>query len=585
MSVPRSLALEEIAHTSANYLENLVDGDGLPYFNVFWTSPPCAAHDWPDYGDVMSRQYQGAVMLRVMTGRKLAIEDRWRELLLQGIDPSDGQLYRPARPWCRGIIEDAALPLYALATAAAADDDADLKRLAVRMAEGYLERLRTKTLRPDALFGGFGIKSLMVTARLLGSEAALDAARILCGFMVQNPRTFTPDNRFGPKAHVHGYLRSLNGMADYALTTGDAEIYSRVDALFRHVRSLSTRFGFLPEIVNWRPSDLIACEVCALMDYAVLGVTLANHGHPEYWDDVERLLRNHLLESQVRDASWLGAEGTQSDDAQFTWRDIARRCVGAWAGWSSPNHILAYRETLNAVWGGPELRDKIRALQNCCGGSGAHALFLLWRNAARCRDGVLSVHMHLDKLLPEAEIRCAQPYVGKTQVTLRRSVQVRFRIPDGVDRAALRLLVNGQPVEIPPEPTASGPFLVAAPASDAPVQTFGNYLYCGVRQAGDRLEFCYPLPEYTEEVAVGNAGHRQWHYRVTWKGSTVLAMDPLDNDVAECWSDFDKRQVQVFYGHEGPGRLYQRAHMRAAGLPEPAPLILDEGRLDFWRIR
>jgi hypothetical protein len=44
------------------------------------------------------------------------------------------------------------------------------------------------------------------------------------------------------------------------------------------------------------------------MDFAGIGVALANHGHPEYWGDMERLARNHLAESQVRAAGWLGVE-------------------------------------------------------------------------------------------------------------------------------------------------------------------------------------------------------------------------------------------------------------------------------------
>ena len=40
------------------------------------------------------------------------------------------------------------------------------------------------------------------------------------------------------------------------------------------------------------------------MDFVGLGVTLANNGHPEYWGDVERMVRNQLLENQVADASW-----------------------------------------------------------------------------------------------------------------------------------------------------------------------------------------------------------------------------------------------------------------------------------------
>jgi hypothetical protein len=179
----------------------------------------------------------------------------------------------------------------------------------------------------------------------LKCEAALEAARLLVERHVVRGRAFNPDNTFGPKAHMHGNLKTMTGVADYALTVGDPVLYSRMDALYRYVKATGTRFGFLPEVVNWRPSDMIACETCALMDFAGIGVTLANHGHPEYWGDMERLARNHLVESQVVDVSWLKSDNARPDTEQFTWREIGPRIVGAWAGWTSPNHILAYRVT------------------------------------------------------------------------------------------------------------------------------------------------------------------------------------------------------------------------------------------------
>jgi len=118
MAKHATLALEGYAAHSLNYFEQLVDADGLPYFNVFWTQPAEAAHDWPDFGDVMSRQLQGAIMLRRMTGREAATEKLWQHKTLSLIDPSDGQVHRPSKSYCKPVIEDAALPLYALVTAA-----------------------------------------------------------------------------------------------------------------------------------------------------------------------------------------------------------------------------------------------------------------------------------------------------------------------------------------------------------------------------------------------------------------------------------------------------------------------------------
>lgn len=559
---PASFALESYAINSLHYFESLVDADGLPYFNVFWTQPAEAAHDWPDFGDVMTRQWQGAVMLRRMAGKEAATEKVWRRKALSLIDPSDALLHRPATPYCKPGANwgDASLTLYALVTAAVESGDETLRQAAQKMTEGMLNGLRSGRFSGD----GFAIKSLMVSARLLGYEAGMEAARILVDRAIVHGRAFTPDNTFGPSGHMHGNLRSMVGAADYALTTGDPVLFSRIDALYRYVKTTGTSFGFLPEVIG-RKGDIIACETCALADLAGIGVTLANHGHPEYWGDMERLARNHYVESQVRETSWLESDSARPDTAQFTYRDIGRRIRGAWAGWSSPNHILAARETLNAHWGGPELKNKVRVLQNCCGGSGLLGLFILWKNAARFEAGTLSVNMHIDKKLPQAEVRCEQPYRGLLRIALKGDSTVRVRIPEFTSAARMTVRVNG--AELPGTPPS-----------------FGNCLELGQLHAGDRIEVAYPLPTRTEDVVIGNPGFRQWRYRATWKGDTVVRMEPVDNDVETAYSDFDKSQVGVFYGRSGPGQLYQRDQMVQEVGPSEAELQPDDGGLDFWKI-
>ena len=113
-------------------------------------------------------------------------------------------------------------------------------------------------------------------------------------------------------------------------------------------------------------------------------------------------------------------------------------------------------------------------------------------------------------------------------------------------------------------------------------RAFGNYLELGRLSAADRIEVSYPLPTATEEVAVGNPGYRQWRYRVTWRGDTVVRMEPLDNDAEAVYSDFDKTDREVFYGSRGPGPLYQREHMVRDVQPSKAELYSDDGALDFW---
>jgi hypothetical protein len=559
--------METYVRRSFNYLDRMTDKDGLPYFNIFWTEPAEAAHDWPDFGDVMSRQLQAAVMARRLTGREALWEKRWLKKVLGYIDPASGLLVRPETPYSRSVADpgDQALTLYALVTAYLDAPDKSVGETILKMADGIRRKLEEEGEKSEYL-SGFLIKSLMAAARGLDSESAFIAAGKITRHIFEKTTTFAPDNHFRQGGHMHGNLRTILGVADFALMARDPELFSRADALYRYVRSESTRFGFLPEEIG-RHGDIVLCETCALMDFIGLAATLANHGHPEYWDDVERAARNQLIESQLADASWLkGAlpSAAPEDTAQFSRRSVGERMIGGYAGWSSPTHFLAARETLNAHWGGPELKNKTRAFQNCCGGSGTHAFYIVWKNAARYEDGCLTINLHLDKLLPQAEIRCYQPREGLLTVDLRQDCRVRVRVPS--------FLKPGE---------------IKAEAGEAAIEPrlFGNYLELDGRRAGERIRVTYPLPVYREEAEIGNPGFARYRYRVTWKGDTVIRMEPIGDDRETGYSDFDKRQVPVFYGREGPCPLYQRDGMMSSEKPKPAELYLDSSPIDFWSLK
>jgi hypothetical protein len=104
-------------------------------------------------------------------------------------------------------------------------------------------------------------------------------------------------------------------------------------------------------------------------------------------------------------------------------------------------------------------------------------------------------------------------------------------------------------------------------------------------QAGDRIEVTYPLLEDQERSRHRQSGFPAVALQVTWKGDTVIRMQPVENEVRTGYSDFDQREVEVFYGQDGPGPLYQREHwLKSLPLSE-TPLHPDGGGLDFWKIQ
>jgi hypothetical protein len=155
------------------------------------------------------------------------------------------------------------------------------------------------------------------------------------------------------------------------------------------------------------------------------------------------------------------------------------------------------------------------------------------------------------------------------RIDVSQACEVRLRIPEFTSAAQMQVEVNGQP------PSAAEPH---------PLRAVGNYLEIGRLQAGDQIQVSYPLPVSTEEIAVGNPGYRQWPYRVTWKGDTVVRMEALEHEVRSAYSDFDQAERDVFYGPEGPGLLYQREHMLPDSQPAEAEIHLDDGGLDLWKI-
>ena len=558
---PLTFAIETYARRSFNYFNRMVDKEGLPYFQVFWTEPAEAAHDWPDFGDVMPRQLQAVIMARHMTGEEIPVEKVWYKKILSYLDPETGLLFRPKTNYSENIADfgDQGLTLYCLVTSYLDNRDESLRQIICKMVDTMAEKIE----KGDYPASGWVIKSLMVCARYMDYKPAIKLAELIVKkLFTEEQNLFSPDNTFRHGGHMHSNLRILVGAADYALTVGDPVTYSRVDAIYRYVRSETTRFGFMPEVIG-RKGDLIACETCAIMDYLGLAVTLANHGHPEYWGDVERTVRNHLVESQAKDLSWLKSGPAREDTEQFTWRDIGERMVGAYAGWSSPNHFVAYKETMDAHWGGPEIKGKARAFQNCCGGSGTHALFIVWKNASRFNDGCLSVNMHIDKLLPQAEVRCYQPYKGLLTIRLNESCNVKVRIPEFVNPKYMR---------------------VESCDKEVSARVWGNYMELGYRKAGETLEITYPLPMLDEKISIGNPGFKKYNYQVTWKGDTVVRVEPIGNDYETGYSDFDKKEVPVFYGKKGPGTLYLREYMLEDIEPEPSKICMDDGSLDLWFI-
>lgn len=199
---PQTFAFETYAGRAYNCLENMVDKDGMPYFNIFWTDPAEACHErGVDSPDVASRMWEASIMARHMTGREGRNEKILGKNALRFLSPETG-LVVPGTGFL-GFSQGTSLH-------AVASGYADSKAPA-------LQELIRKTA--DNLPGTFGIKdqwravpikSLMNCARVANYPAAAEyAGKLVHGSSLLG----NPDNKkFG--GHMHAGLRILAPMAD-----------------------------------------------------------------------------------------------------------------------------------------------------------------------------------------------------------------------------------------------------------------------------------------------------------------------------------------------------------------------------------
>jgi len=140
---------------------------------------------------------------------------------------------------------------------------------------------------------------------------------------------------------------------------------------------------------------------------------LVDCGFPEYWDDVHRFWRNHLSESQIRNARYVGSDAPPPDSERRTSREIAQRILGGFSGGSMPN-------------GNPV--GRFRFLAGCCAGTAPQAMLAAWRATTETRRGILTVNLPVNKDSPLAEIEAGYPNEGCIRIRLKRSCRVVVRV-------------------------------------------------------------------------------------------------------------------------------------------------------------
>ncbi len=562
--VPDTLDLQDRAALGINGVTGPTDPEAdheMYFLACFGRNPPTMEHDLST--DCQGKLQESLPLLRLASGSDFNshVDRCWMEVTLKMRGP-DGLLYNPVkgRPWygvqsgkdMRPAPEIAkaghvgnpvhngrmlgALSLYYLLTG----DElwVEVGRRIVEGLGGIVEYHfwpggPRSTEAPTGAANPWVLQGLCQFYRVTGHEPALELARRCVGEMKKQP--WIADGDSGPflggevkdklrgpvpfgwsappgyRPHFHSTVIGLLSLMEYATIVGDGDLMAQVCQGYEYAKLLGeTTVGFFPERVANLFSTSIAdradfrydtSETCEVADMIAVALKLTEAGQGDYWDDVDRWLRNQFAEAQLTDVEWVhrmteDLPKTSHNPMNQTTDRVPERCVGTFAGWPSVNDWYTWARHSRHLY--PEYPGQ--AIMQCCGGNGTRAIYYAWERILDFRDGTLRVNLLLNRASPWADVDSHIPYEGRVDVKVKEACELMVRIPEWASPDDTLCQVNDEP---------------RLPEWD------GRYARVGRVQAGDLAAVSFPIPTRSGEINVTGS-----YYKVVRKGNEVVTIDP-----------------------------------------------------------
>ncbi len=457
--------LKAHASLSLDYLTGMVDRalGCLPYGEVMpYTAKPFAEHTRQDDSEHIASWYEGISCAReiLQTKRGRDVEEALRKQLLEeGWEESTGLRYPTRRPWTGDtdycVLSEMSVVLSALNRMLEVNPS---DALAAQRADGLIRGLRalvtvhTRRLTPQGVFPlslpvysftsdvalrglgltpsectGFAdrilrtstlIHPLMVHYGLTHSEASLELAKGLANYVTSFSHFFSNKTEF--QGEVHSALLTAAGLARLGRVLSQDNYVARAKSLYDYVRRHGSSFGWVPQYLQWQLIANEFCDAACVVDMMICGLELVECSFPEYWDDVHRFMRNHLVQSQVEDTSFVPKPAEcPPDTPQRTYRDIAARMRGAYCSASSPNFVwlvhdqypVSHSFSARAAAAGP------RGLLWVC----RHAISL---NGAR---DLITLNFPINLETDYAKVTVGYPNEGTIRIELKHDCRINLR--------------------------------------------------------------------------------------------------------------------------------------------------------------
>lgn len=357
-------------------------------------------------------------------------------------------------------------------------------------------------LAPPPATTGRMIRSLVQYYRQSEDEVALELAR---RFATDNLETaFCADGAIAAAAgtHMHSITGTITGLIEYGVLVGDDRFIEGARLAYdQGMRPFRSSYGWVKEFIwaLWLEEPLAAAgyagfdinrgEANNTGDLIEAALLLGKLGFAGYCADADRMLRNHLLASQVVDTRWVKEADARADSAETRYGDVGRRVLGGFC-FGSPNDLISY----------PEEAYQVNA--DLVGGS-TQAICEAWDSIAEVDETSVQINLLFTKQDSAMALTCPPPGPEPITIQLNRAEKLRLRIPAWALPSDVRYSINGSTR------------LSAAAAIDD-----GYFLLSGLEPGAEIKVW---LPPRRETVSENVGGLR---YDVEWRNDTVARINP-----------------------------------------------------------
>lgn len=337
------------------------------------------------------------------------------------------------------------------------------------------------------------IEALVGQHRYRHDALALDRATRLARFSLK-PGMWQPSNSLAYPGNEHGVFSGqltgnvhlLRALLELGIANRSAYLkqFAREGYMYA-TRNGIARMGWYPSWIMpekfQRPKILHGISdnggVAAML---MLAVKLSDAGMDDYWDNVDAIVRNQLIEQQFTDLAAMRkiAGGDPKNDA------LLERFVGG-CGAGEPTAI----------------KPEVSATASL---STAAAFYYAWHGITRFDHGLAQVNLFLNRASPWMDVESYLPFEGKVVLRNKQAEAVRVRLPAWVDVKNLKVMLNGNPIE------------ALQPGRCVMVEGIKN---------GDAIELNFIVRERTDKYFIHDKT-----YTIQYRGSTVVDISPRNAD-------------------------------------------------------